>query len=71
MLDPSKHPFSGENSALAMGIFLIGMGAAAGLLAWQVVTLDIDDADNCLERFRQAHIFGIFVFATLVGLWFA
>ena len=28
--------------------FLIGMMAAAAQLAWQVATLDIDDAENCL-----------------------
>ena len=40
--------------------FLLGMMAAAAQLAWQVATLDIDDAENCLAalplqpRFRRA-----------------
>ena len=39
--------------------FLMGMMAAAAQLAWQVATLDIDDAENCLDplplepRFRS------------------
>ena len=52
-------------------VMFIGMGFAAGLLIWQVVTLDIDDPDNCLDRFRQAHIFGETVFTTFVLIWFA
>ncbi len=40
---------------------------AAGLLGWQVVTLDIDDADNCLRRFRANRDVGWVVFAGLVA----
>ena len=58
-------------SLLTMAVLMLGMGTAGGLLLWQLITLDIDDPDNCLDRFRQAHIFGIFVFITLVALWFA
>ena len=43
-------------------VFLIGMGVAGAQLAWQVVTLDIDDADNCLARFRSNRDFGVIVF---------
>jgi 4-hydroxybenzoate polyprenyltransferase len=43
-------------------VFLIGMGVAGAQLAWQVVTLDIDDADNCLARFRSNRDFGVLVF---------
>lgn len=47
-------------------IFLIGMVLAGAHLAWQIVTLDIDDAANCLVRFRGNRDFGAIVFAALV-----
>jgi 4-hydroxybenzoate polyprenyltransferase len=49
-----------------------GVVAFAGLLiaglhlAWQVVTLDIDDPDNCLERFRANRTTGLIVFIGLL-----
>jgi 4-hydroxybenzoate polyprenyltransferase len=46
--------------------FLLGMTAAAAQLAWQVLTLDIDDADNCLERFRSNRDFGAIVLAAIL-----
>jgi 4-hydroxybenzoate polyprenyltransferase len=46
--------------------FLILMVAAGGQLIWQVATLDIDDAENCLARFRSNREFGLIVFAALV-----
>jgi 4-hydroxybenzoate polyprenyltransferase len=46
--------------------FLLGMAAAAAQLAWQVLTLDIDDADNCLERFRSNRDFGAIVLAAIL-----
>jgi 4-hydroxybenzoate polyprenyltransferase len=46
-------------------VFFVGMGIAGAQLAWQVATLDIDDADNCLARFRSNRDFGLVVFAAL------
>jgi 4-hydroxybenzoate polyprenyltransferase len=46
-------------------IFVAGMGVAGAQLAWQVATLDIDDADNCLARFRSNREFGLIVFAAV------
>jgi 4-hydroxybenzoate polyprenyltransferase len=46
--------------------FLLGMAVAAAPLAWQVGTLDIDDPDNCLGRFRSNRDFGLIVFAAIV-----
>ena len=46
--------------------FLLGMMAAAGQLAWQVKRLDIDDAENCLRRFRSNRDFGLIVFAAIL-----
>jgi 4-hydroxybenzoate polyprenyltransferase len=46
--------------------FLIGMAAAAAQLGWQAVTLDTDDAENCLTRFRSNRDFGAIVFAAIL-----
>jgi 4-hydroxybenzoate polyprenyltransferase len=46
-------------------VFFVGMGIAGAQLAWQVATLDIDDADNCLARFRSNRDFGLIVLAAL------
>ncbi|MBZ8133469.1 4-hydroxybenzoate octaprenyltransferase [Afifella sp. IM 167] len=46
-------------------IAFIGLLAAAGHFAWQVLTLDIDDADNCLTRFRSNRDAGTIIFAGL------
>lgn len=46
--------------------FLLGMLAAAAQLAWQVKTLDIDDAENCLKRFRSNRDFGLIVLGAIV-----
>jgi 4-hydroxybenzoate polyprenyltransferase len=46
--------------------FLLGMTAAAVQLAWQVSTLDIDDAENCLVRFRSNRDFGAIVLAAIL-----
>jgi 4-hydroxybenzoate polyprenyltransferase len=45
--------------------------AAAGLhLAWQVVTLDINDHANCLRRFRSNRDFGLLVVGALLLMRF-
>ena len=45
--------------------FAMIMGAAFAQLAWQVATLDINDADNCRARFRSNRDFGLIVFLAL------
>jgi 4-hydroxybenzoate polyprenyltransferase len=47
--------------------FYFGLAAAAGHLVWQVATLDINDPQNCLERFRSNHGFGAIVFLAIVA----
>jgi 4-hydroxybenzoate polyprenyltransferase len=47
-------------------VFLLGMGAAGAHLFWQVATLDINDPENCLRRFRSNRDFGLIVFAAIV-----
>jgi 4-hydroxybenzoate polyprenyltransferase len=46
--------------------FLLVMMAAAAQLAWQIATLDIDDPENCLERFRSNRDFGVIVLAAIL-----
>jgi len=49
----------------AGAVFIAGMGLAGGQLAWQVATLDIDDADNCLARFRSNRELGLLIFVAI------
>ena len=46
--------------------FLLVMMAAAAQLAWQIATLDIDDPEKCLERFRSNRDFGAIVLAAIL-----
>ena len=46
-------------------IFLSVLAIAAGHLIWQALTLDVDDAQNCLKRFRANRDFGAIVFLAL------
>ncbi len=47
--------------------FYIGLIAAGGHLIWQVATLDVDDPQNCLTRFRSNNLFGALVFLSIVA----
>lgn len=47
--------------------FFLGLSLAALHLIWQIVTLDIADADNCLQRFRSNRDFGALVFIALLA----
>ncbi|WKW49678.1 4-hydroxybenzoate octaprenyltransferase [Rhodomicrobium lacus] len=47
-------------------VFYAGMALAAGHLVWQIATLDMDDGQNCLDRFRSNHLFGAIVFLALI-----
>jgi 4-hydroxybenzoate polyprenyltransferase len=46
--------------------FFAGLILASAHLIWQVATLDIDDGQNCLDRFRSNHGFGAIVFLAIV-----
>jgi 4-hydroxybenzoate polyprenyltransferase len=50
----------------AGAVFVAGMGVAGVQLAWQVMTLDIDNPDNCLARFRSNRDFGLLIFVAIV-----
>ncbi len=47
-------------------VFIVAMLPAAAHLAWQIITLDVDDADNCLTRFKSNRDYGLMVFAAFV-----
>jgi 4-hydroxybenzoate polyprenyltransferase len=47
-------------------IFLMALALAAAQLAWQIRTLDIDDADNCLARFKSNQVVGWVLLGGLV-----
>ena len=44
-----------------------GLLAGAVHMGWQIVALDIDDAENCLRLFRSNTVFGWLVFAGLLA----
>ena len=52
--------------AAAGTAFLLVMLIAAAQLGWQVVTLDIDDPESCLRRFRSNRDFGALVLAAIL-----
>jgi 4-hydroxybenzoate polyprenyltransferase len=47
--------------------FLIGMLGAGAQLTWQVATLDIDNAENCLRRFRSNRDFAVIVLGAMLA----
>ncbi|HAD87319.1 MAG TPA: 4-hydroxybenzoate octaprenyltransferase [Rhodospirillaceae bacterium] len=48
-------------------IYFAGLAVAGLHLAWQVRSLDIDDARNCLTRFKSNRDFGLIVLAAIVA----
>jgi 4-hydroxybenzoate polyprenyltransferase len=64
--------FLGAGLVAGLGLgFYIGLGAVAGHLAWQILTLDIDDGANCLTVFKSNRDLGfIMLGAILAGILF-
>ncbi len=48
-------------------IFYIALAATALHFSWQIVTLDTDDADNCLVRFQANRYIGWIMFGGLIA----
>jgi 4-hydroxybenzoate polyprenyltransferase len=46
-------------------IAYLGLLIAAGMFAWQIITLDINDADQCLALFKSNNRVGMIIFAGL------
>lgn len=57
---------AGLSAASESWLFIAGLIVVAGHFAWQVITLDIDDASDCLAKFRANRIVGVLVFATII-----
>lgn len=51
----------------ARDIFYVGLTLAALHFAWQVKTLDVDDATNCLERFKSNRTIGMILFLAILA----
>ncbi len=51
--------------------FFIGLAFAAFHFLWQVTTLNINDAANCLERFKSNRTIGIIVFVAICAEMFS
>jgi 4-hydroxybenzoate polyprenyltransferase len=48
-------------------LFYVGLLPVAVHLAWQIRTLDIDDPENCLARFRSNREAGLLVMIALLA----
>jgi 4-hydroxybenzoate polyprenyltransferase len=48
-------------------VFFIALGLAGAQMAWQVATLDVDDAGNCLARFKSNRLVGWALFLGLAA----
>lgn len=51
----------------AHAAFAVALALAAAQLAWQVVTLDTSNAENCLARFKSNRLIGWLLFGGLVA----
>ena len=49
------------------GLFYVALLPVAAHFAWQIMTLDIDDPDNCLARFRSNREAGLLVVIALLA----
>ena len=48
-------------------LFYVGLLPVAAHFSWQITTLDIDDPDNCLARFRSNREAGLLVMIALLA----
>jgi 4-hydroxybenzoate polyprenyltransferase len=48
-------------------VFMAGLALGAAHLGWQIITLDVNDGDNCLKRFRANRDFGAIIFLALLA----
>ncbi|MBT3360617.1 MAG: 4-hydroxybenzoate octaprenyltransferase [Rhodospirillales bacterium] len=47
--------------------YFVGVAFGAAHLAWQAKTVDIDDAKDCLRKFKSNRDFGLIIFAGIVA----
>lgn len=48
-------------------VLLLGVAIGAAHMGWQITTLDVNDGDNCLKRFRSNRDFGAIIFVSLLA----
>jgi len=48
-------------------VFFAGLALGALQLGWQIGTLELDNGDNCLKRFRSNRDFGAIIFFALIA----
>jgi 4-hydroxybenzoate polyprenyltransferase len=59
---------TGVVAGLGLGYFVV-LAAVAGHFAWQIMRLEMDDAENCLSTFKSNRDLGlIMLIAILAGL---
>ncbi|MGH1353077.1 MAG: 4-hydroxybenzoate octaprenyltransferase [Methyloligellaceae bacterium] len=56
---------AGYLTGIGILFYVIFVGATCHLI-WQIRTLDINNADNCLERFKSNRDYGAIIFAAIV-----
>jgi 4-hydroxybenzoate polyprenyltransferase len=49
------------------GVYFAGLAVAGLHLAWQIRTLDVDDAKGCLRRFKSNRDFGLIVLGAIIA----
>ncbi|MCC2112573.1 MAG: 4-hydroxybenzoate octaprenyltransferase [Hyphomicrobiales bacterium] len=54
-------------AAKTVGVFHVALGLAALHMIWQIMALDIDNADRCLAIFKSNRDFGWILFLGLIG----
>ena len=47
--------------------FYVGISFAFAHLVWQITTLDTDDVNSCLQRFKSNRNFGLVIFVSIIA----
>ncbi len=47
--------------------FYVGLGLCAAHLAWQIVRVDVNNAADCMKKFKSNRDFGLLLFAAIVA----
>ena len=60
--------FAASGAALGIGWpYYVGLAAGGLQLLWQLATLDLDDPDDCLAKFKSNRLFGWLVLAAVAA----
>ena len=58
--------FNGYLTGLSWA-FYVGISFAFAHLVWQITTLDTDDVNSCLQRFKSNRNFGLVIFVSIIA----